>query len=271
MPLPKKKRYLFALFVGRSGSGKSAAAASWLTDKSEKKFLEMDFDLRGEGILDYADTGIIDSSRIEIKEFLPQGGWIPIQTYLELLKSQTITGMFPYETMGVGSLTGMTRIYIILSHTLQESRTIGGLRLSGPADYNFEANATHQTFDYLRGFPCNLICTAHIVDKWGKSTGAGDYAPASVIGEKLSIRDNLGENVQTYFNNVWRFSKDIINGELKFFVEFSTSLAKNTYGLPPGKFDITNKNFKKEFENLVKLNKEGKLEVDKSATEFSMF
>jgi len=261
----KEKKYLFALFVGRSGHGKSAAACSF-----DVPYLEMDFDLRSEGIVDWARKGFVDGSQIEVQQFPPQNGWGPVDKFLENLRNQITSGQFKFKTIGIGSLTNMTRLFVITSHGLQKGKSIGTLRVSGPGDYMFEATATHQVFDYLRVFPCNVICTAHIIDKWGKNPQKDQYAGAEVIGEKLSIRDNLGENVQTYFDNVFRFSKEVNGHEVRYFVEFTTDLAKNSYGLPPGKFDITNKNFKDEFNRLCELAAKGELEAPK-AKEFSLF
>jgi hypothetical protein len=250
------REHFFGLFIGRSGSGKSAAASCF-----DKPYLEIDCDLRAGGILDWARKGYIDGSQVEIKQFPPDAGWIPVDNFLSGLKAKIPAGTFPYKTIGLGSLTNLTRLLVITSHGLQTGKTLGGLRVSGPGDYMFESTGTHQIFDYLRTFPCNVIITAHTIDKWGKKRSSSDYSPAEVIGEKLSIRDNLGENVQTYFDNVFKFTKEIQGNITKYFVEFTTDIAKNSHGLPPGKFDITDKNFKDEFERLKLMSIEGKLEA----------
>ena len=137
---------------------------------------------------------------------------------------------------------------------------VDGFALTDGADYKFESQATHAVFDYLRMFPCNIIATAHIAERWGKRPSAGRFDPAEVLGEKLTITAQLGENIQTYFDNVFRFSKEIIKNKVTYFVEFATDIAKNSYGLPPGRFDITDKNFAEEFARLNALNTKGELE-----------
>lgn len=255
---------LFALFIGRSGSGKSAAASSFA-----HPYHELDFDLRAGGILDWAKKGKVDGNTITVQQFKPQGGWAPVDKHLEELRAKITAGTFNIKTIGLGSVTNMTRLFNITSVRLKGGMpnrnqiNIDGFALTDGSDYKFEAQATHAVFDYLRVFPCNVIATAHIAEKWGKRPSAGRFDPAEILGEKLTITAQLGENIQTYFDNVFRFSKEIIKNKVTYFVEFATDIAKNSYGLPPGRFDITDKNFAEEFERLNDLNAKGELKPPK--------
>lgn len=247
---------IFALFVGRSGSGKSGAAASF-----PKPFHELDFDYRADGILGAINEGWLNGEGIEYTEFNPRGGFEPVEKLLSQWDMMRIAGSFNLRTIGIGSLGSMTRLLTSTSIRFQNPNAtkVGGLKIESPQDYKFETNGTHQVFDFIRAFPCNIICTAHITDKWGKKTitKENQYLPADVIGEKLSIRDNLGENVQSYFSNVFRFSREEIKGNMRYFVEFSTDLAKNTFGIPPGRFDITGKEFHPFLQDLILSIKDG--------------
>lgn len=243
----KPDKRFFGLFVGRSGDGKSTALASF-----PKKLLDLDFDFRFAGIASAAKQGIISLDEIEYEQFNPRGGWDPIHNMNLQWDQWRMQGTFPYKTIGVESITSLTRLITLASHKEQKGKMIGKLRISGPGDFNFEAAGTHQFFDYLRIMPCNIIASAHIVDRYGKRPGASEYAPAEVIGEKLSIRDNLGENVLTYFDNVFRFSRSVSDGKTKYYVNFATDIAKNSYGIQPGEHDITGKNFYDYFTELIK-------------------
>ena len=99
--------------------------------------------------------------------------------------------------------------------------------------------------------PCNVICSAHTIDKYGKVDPSDPYSPNEVKGEKLTVRDQLGESVQAYFDNVFRFSRDQGNNKLYYRVEFATDLAKNAFGIGPGQHDITNKNFHSYLTSLI--------------------
>lgn len=243
----KTEDRIFALFVGRSGSGKSVAAASF-----DRPLVDLDMDFRFAGIKAAIDQGIISGDEVSYEQFAPRSGWTPIEKYLMNLDFLRVQGAFPLKTIIIDSVTSLTRLLVVTSHAEQRGKSIGSLRVSGPGDYAFEASATHQVFDYLRSFKCNIIATAHIIDKYGKIDPSKEYSESGVVGEKLSIRENLGENIQTYFDNVFRFSRDVVSGQVKYYVEFATDLAKNAYAIPPGKFDITGKNFSVFFKELIK-------------------
>jgi hypothetical protein len=90
----------------------------------------------------------------------------------------------------------------------------------------------------------NIIVSAHIVDRYGKPPGANnEYADSVVIGEKLSLRDKISENVQIYFDHVFRFDREEIGNRIQFTVKFWSDIARTSYKLPEGKHDITGKNF----------------------------
>ncbi len=243
----KPDKRFFGLFASRSGDGKSTAAASF-----PGPVLDLDFDFRFAGIAGAIKNGLYTADGISYEQFNPRGGWEPIHNMNLQWDQWRMSGTFPYKTIIVDSLTSLTRLIVLASHKEQKGKMIGKLRVSGPGDFNFEAAGTHQFFDYLRTMPANIICNAHIIDRYGKPKNAGEYAPSEIIGEKLSIRDNLGENVQTYFDNVFRFSREVVNGETKYYVNFATDLAKNSYGIKPGEHDITGKNFYQYFTELTK-------------------
>lgn len=230
---------IFALFVGRSKSGKSVAGASFPTP-----WVDLDFDFRFDGIKAAIDQGLISAEGREYYQFPPRNGWKPVDEWLTQQESYRLQGHFLLNTIQVSSITSLTRLLVVTSHLNQGGKKIGNiLRMSGPQDFNVESSGTHQVFDFLRSWPCNVIAEAHIVDKYGKLDKSSEFSETGITGEKLSIRDNLGENILTYFNNVFRFSHRIVNGKMRYFVEFSTDVAANTFGIPPGEHDITDKQF----------------------------
>lgn len=238
---------IFSLFCGRSGDGKSTAAASF-----PRPLLDLDFDFRYAGIDGAIKQGIYDNNGIEYQQFNPRGGWDPIEQMTLQWDIYRKSGNFQYKTIIVDSLTSLTRLIVIASHMSQPGKNIGKLRVSGPGDFNFESHGTHQFFDYLRVLPCHILCSAHIIDKYGKLDKGNQYSETGIVGEKLSIRDNLGENVLTYFDNVYRFSREVVNGETKYYVDFATDLAKNSHGIKPGKHDITGVHFYNYLQTLIK-------------------
>lgn len=236
------------MHVGDSGSGKSVAAASY-----PKPYNQLDCDLRYEGIEGAVNEGWLDGNELSVKSFHPRAGYEPLEAYLNNLDIQRISGTFPFKTMELASLGALARLIYNYSIKLKGGgKKVGILKIGDPSDINTESNGVHQVFDFLRSFPCNLICSAHIIDKYGKVPGQGEYSMAGIIGHKLAVRDNLNANVQTYFGNVFLFTRGANDkGEMRYYVNFSTDLAKNTFGIPPGEFDITGKPFYPYLQELI--------------------
>jgi len=250
MNKPPESKNFFGLFVGRSGDGKSVAAASF--PKYMKVF---DFDFRIEGVLGGLKAGCLkDVKGIDFEQYntRDKDSFDKFNKDLQVLENARTAGTFQYSTISVESLFSMCRMLIIASHGIQGGKKIGNLRVSGPGDYGFEVSGTHQIFDFLRILPCNLICSAHIIDKYGKLDRTKEYSESGVVGEKLTVRDQLGESVQAYFSNVYRFSREVVNNKTRFYVEFSTDLAKNSYGIGAGRHDITGINFYEYLQKLIK-------------------
>lgn len=249
--------FLWAIFAGRSGSGKSVAAASM-----PKPFQEDDYDLRANGIRNAIEQGWLDAEGIEFHKFDPFGGYQQIEKHYNLLYLQVKQRSFRLKSLDIGSMTSLIRLLDLTSLTAPTSQehhlTLSGLTMTGPSDYKFESQATHKIFDFLRTFPCHVTVAAHIVDRYGHPPGAEKYSAQTIIGEKLTITSNLAENVLAMFNDVYRFSKEIKNGKEVFYVEFSTDFAKNSFGIPPGKFNITRKPFYSFLIELINSIREGK-------------
>jgi hypothetical protein len=104
-------------------------------------------------------------------------------------------------------------------------------------------------FAFLQSLPINVIVTGHIVDRYGKAEGENnEYSESVVIGQKLSLRDKISENLLTFFNEVWEFKKEMNGDTPMHFVRFRGGLARTCFTqLPNGWVDITNKNLYKYF------------------------
>lgn len=242
----KPEQRIFALFVGRSGDGKSVAAASF-----PRPLFNLDFDMRFGGIAAAIKQGIITDKDMTYQQFPPRNGLALLNKQLDQFAVDVFGGKFPYKTVQTDSLTNLARLCMNVARKETKGQMIGATRMPGPTDYRYESTAVHDYFDFMRTFPSNILVTAHSLDRYGRPEPELDnqgnvinaYEPAEVVGEKLAVRDNLGETVLTYFDNVWKFSRQTDGKHIRFFVEFASDLAKNSFGIMPGKHDITNKNF----------------------------
>lgn len=249
----------FALFVGPKHSGKTVAATSVRSDSQSEApgYVSVeDFDGRIRGIL---GAPWINKKNLSYDFYPPKmpklveklegkfQGW---------LTAAEIGGHIP-ETEIIDSITAeclaMIQQALPITHAANQSgkakgKTMGGIFMPGPEDYGMEASATYSIMAFLRTIPIkNVIVTAHTVDRFGKSDPDDPYSESIVVGEKLSIRDKIGENIKIYFDHIFRFDRRVLNGEERFFVRFRGDLACTSYAaLPAGELDITGKDFYRE-------------------------
>lgn len=238
------------MFVGRSGCGKTVAAASY-----PKNILIHDFDFRVTGALGGIKVGCYDNvDGIEVEQYDTQGiaGFEKFNKNLEKLESLRKSGIFPYKLVCIDSIGALCRVAMSFAEAASQGKGMiiqpkGGmitLRLPDPSDYRIESTIINQTFAFLRKLPCNVIVSGHTVETFRKPSD-NPYGDKIRAGEKLNITDKLGESVLSYFNDVWRFDREEVNGTMKYTVEFNTDISKNSYGIGPGSYDISNVNFYK--------------------------
>lgn len=261
--LTPESRFM-ALFVGPKHSGKTVAACSWRTNKRVKV---LDADGRIRGIL---ATPWIDKSNIDYDYFPPRVAgsndtfFNRVNTDLEALLTLIGSGRSPYETYVCDSATAFCKNLILdaipLTHAEGKGKKLGTLNMAGPEDYSFESRGMDSYLSFLRSLPINVIMTAHLIDKYdkpmivdAKGRAYKDiYADSVIVGEKLSLRDRIGTNIQIYFDHIFRFDREMIQGEERFFVEYISDIACTSFSsLKPGRYDITGKNFREFTLNLT--------------------
>lgn len=256
----------FGMAVGPSGSGKKSAMCTF-----PKPMRYFDFDGRIDGLLGspWVDRKGIDYSQHSIKN--PSAAAAEIVQFLnkelQIILNNCISGQNKYQTLIWASLTGQTESFILesLPFTHQskatgsdknKGRNIGPIQMAGMEDYGFESSGTMQCMSYLKAlnqFIPNIIVMAHVIPRFGKQDPNDPYSPSVEIGEKLSIRDKIGANTIKNFNHVFKFSKDLFGGNMKYMVEFHGDLARTSYpNLPTGKLDITAINFYDTLQKVIK-------------------
>jgi AAA domain-containing protein len=242
------------LLAGESGSGKSVAAASF-----PKPIHFDDFDGRISGV---QGAKWIDTKGIDYDYYPPkQSGLIPklnarLQSMLNA--AALIPAVMQLPTTHVAdSLTNMTYAFLCQALPLthgsgDRGRWIGGkdpkdaIAMAGPEDYGLEAQATYDYIAFLKSLPIpNVIVSAHIIDRYGKADPNNPYSENVVIGEKLSIRDKISENIKSHFDHIFKFER-IAEGSERFYVTFKGGIARTSFSwLPFGRQDITGKDFYK--------------------------
>src|SRR6266853_851409 len=246
--LSPEQRFV-GLFIGRSGSGKTVAACSFPGPVEV-----LDFDGRIRGIL---GATWLSREAISYEFYLPKelGLVDKLNKKLDGYQMAARVGQPLPRTLILDSLTSecfaMVQQALGLTHTLGDrnikkvGKYLGQVAMAGPEDYGFEAQATYDIIAFLRSIPIQkIIVSAHIVEKYGKIDPDNPYADSVPIGEKLSVRDKIGENIQIYFDHIFRFDRRELNGRINFFVKFRSDIARTSYNeLPDGEIDVSGKSF----------------------------
>jgi hypothetical protein len=254
-----------ALFIGPKHAGKTVAACSFRpTNPRTPKIYDFDFDGRIRGI---QGATWLDRSIIEYDYFAPRT--LNGDTYfherllnrMNEMDSQSRLMTLPYGTVIADSLTALSTGFmndaVPLTHEGNKGMKIRQTLMSGPEDYKFESQNVHLFLSFLRSLPVqNMICMAHVVDKYGKPTAIStsgptkgqeveqQYAESVVVGEKLSLRDKISASIGIYFDHIFRFDRKYIGNKEKFTVQFKSDIACTSFrGLPEGEIDITGRNF----------------------------
>jgi len=223
------------LFVGRSGSGKSRAAASFPGPR-------YCYDLDGR-------IGSLRGIDIDYDQFKEEFGFIAIDKKMEEHRNLAKANKYPYKTTLYSSVTSTMKYLLLDSIKLigedQEKegkgQMIGRLRIPGPRHYLFVSEAMSQIFDNgLHYFPGNVIVEAHVVNAYNSS--------GEVNGTRILATDKLSEYIPTKFDEVWEFSKVESSVETvspRYWVSFDGNLARTTREPLRNlrKMEITNANF----------------------------
>lgn len=255
----KPENRFLALFVGRSGSGKTVAEVSF-----PKPLHVEDFDGRIGGAQieqpDGKQVSWLPLDEITYDYYPPrkQGLIDDINKHLEELQNlgQLAPAVKFIKTHVTDSITNECYAFICqalpLTHFSQDNgrqvrrgRWLGAISMAGPEDYGFESQGIADYVSWLKTLPIqNVIVSAHSVDVYGKPEDDNGnelpYANSIVVGKKLSIRDKISENIQTNFDHIFEFERDVE----KFYVTFKGKLARTSYSwLPSGRHEWTNRNF----------------------------
>lgn len=240
----------FGLFIGRSGSGKSAAAYSF---PHPVKVFDLDGRIRG-GL-----TSWIERKGIDYEYYPPitkdSTTYQKLNTAFDILLIQAQSGQCPYKTIVFDSLTwaaiDLLNDAIPLTHADGKGKSVGKTAMAGPADYGFQSQNMANIIAYLKSLNVpNIIVTAHKMNKYGKAPGADAYAPNIIVGEQLALTDKLAESLPSSFDHIFDFKKIDTGGGIRHVFSAQGELARTPFPIPYGDIDITGKNF---YEGLMKM------------------
>lgn len=233
----------FGLICGESSSGKDCLIASF-----PKPMLILDSDMRKGIISSKKWIGEEEFKQIEIKIFPPTKGFGDYDKELTGIQNLFLRNACPYKTIVLNSLTSLDRILMTDAFEFLGGNIVGPkdgsfkLRLSGPGDYKFQRQAFLTIFDYLKGFPINVIIVGHTVPRYVEKDPSSEYSERIQDGTRLSLTEKLANDLLIYFDEAYECFKS--SDGARHYVQFRTNIARTCYErLPRERLDITNKNF----------------------------
>ena len=271
----KPAEHLRVLAVGHPGSGKSSAIAAFAT--KEEPMYVFDVDHRLEGIGGSADWLGDNFKYIDYDEYDTRDGFKSIEQQFQMFYNAYEKRDFKYKHIVIDSIASLSEMFYLdslkqkgvtpakdlskLSSAEKKGlKIIGNVAFPTPDDYHYSKRAFHILFyNYFTAFPkCNIFLSGWTTDRWGKDPNAtNEYAPEILLsGKKLLATNKIAGEVPGYFGEVWEFDKEETGGAhnpVKFSVRFKSYIAKTTIPAlnKAGKVDITEKNFKQEFDKIL--------------------
>jgi len=249
----KDDQRFFAMFVGRHHSGKTVAEASF---PKPAQFEDFDGRIRG------ANVPWLDLKGITYDYWPPKQPDLiqklnkKLEDLLALSQMATAGGLELPKTHVTDSITNQCVAFITQAISIthgsgqqKRGRWIGPVQMAGQEDYGLESQGIFDYIGFLKSLPIqNIIISAHLIDQYGfqKDDDGNDmaYSPRIVTGQKLSIRDKIGENVQTHFDHIFKFERETAGNTDKFYVTFRGGIACTSYDwLPYGRHEWTKKPF----------------------------
>lgn len=254
--LEERKQFI-ALFSGKSGSGKTGAAASFA---AAGDLLLIDCDVRSAGIRGCSFITPEMKDKIDVELFGPTKTFKDLDDFLAVQLAHQKVNNFPYKTIIFDSVYTLADMFLRDSQRLRglegkfEGKVRGTIHFFHPDDYNYVSMCFHKLIKtVLPQFRCNCIVSSWIVDQYGKDP-SNEYGANIIVGQKVLATDKLSEQIPGHFDDILLFEKEEQpNGAVKYFVRTQSKLAKTSYPelITQSKFDITGKSFYQELKKIL--------------------
>lgn len=276
----KPAENLVVLAVGIPGCGKTSAITSWCSPETPGYNFDIDHRIRGlRGSSEWLGEDCLKS--LDYDQYDTKDGFKGVEKQFMEFDSKYSDlphrNQLKYKNLYIESVGSLSQMFLIDSQTqkgygpgqdlskLPEkvkkgARIVGNIAFPGPDDWNYGQRAFHTLFyHYFMNFSkCNIFLSAWTTDKWvqQKDTDGNvmPYADKVVSGKQILATNKIASELPGYFDEIWEFHKEETGNSskpLKYTVTFRSALAKTAIPQLPNSVDITGKNFKKVFDELV--------------------
>ena len=193
---------IMALFISDNGNGKTVAAASF---PGPIKFF--DFDGRMQPVkLFYPNRRDIDYDLVGMEAVRPNASFPGCISFMDFAKQfEDLQDRCPWATVVVDSITALTATAVgfqlgIKAKDGKGKKLSSGIQVPTWDEFNGETSVVQQILDVAKVLPCNVIFTAHPVDK--SIDMGGTLKKARSIAAYGTKTPSL---VPIYFNEIYQF------------------------------------------------------------------
>ncbi len=241
--LLKPDNNIHALLIGKSGCGKTGAAVSF-----PGKSYVLDFDDRIRGIMGcpFLDQKI-KNGEVEWATILPyESGGPKTQGLAEVYKQLEIVdakvNAKQVDTVILDSVSSMVRFFVneSVNRSLATSGKgsslnhfkIGEAVMAGKPDHNYAATCiANVIYENMKSWRCNIFISSHFKDRIVPAPTPEDPERTIVTGQVLKAPGQLSEEIPSWFNETWEFTKDasVTSQPPRYYVNFQSGIAKTTF------------------------------------------
>jgi hypothetical protein len=235
---------IMALFISDNGNGKTVAAASF-----PGPIMFYDFDGRMKPVKRfYPNRTDIEYQTVGIDRTNPGPNWPGSIGLMDFCKEyEDLQDRCPYATVVIDSLTAMTATIVgfqlgIKGAAGKGKKLSSGIQVPSWDEFNGETSIVQQILDVSKVLPCNVVFTAHPIDK-SVSDGGNVLRKARSIAAYGTKTPSL---VPIYFDEIYQFGIEPPSAPdqppTRFILTQPTGkdMAKTALPLPP-RIDITNR------------------------------
>jgi hypothetical protein len=233
-----------ALFISDNGNGKTVAAGSF---PGPIKFWDFDGGMSSIKLF-YPNRRDISYDVVGVEAQRPNGQYPGCISFMDFAREfENLQDRCPWGTVVVDSITALTATAVgfqlgIKAKEGKGKKLSSGIQVPSWDEFNGETSVVQQILDVAKTLPCNVIFTAHPVDK-SIDAGGGTLKKARSIAAYGTKTPSL---VPIYFREIYQFGVEPPLGPdqpaQRFILTQPTGkdIAKTALPLPP-RIDITNK------------------------------
>lgn len=244
----KPDKRVYALLLGKGGSGKTCAELSWAPATPEERakglgktyVFDLDQNIKAAlglpALKDRLESGDIEYDWFDFTK--ETSGFFKMDDKMGSLAEDSRKLVPTYKNIIFDSASALRRGLLATSQLYTpKNYKMGRVQMYDKPNYGFEAKVTYDLFynHFKQLQNTNVFLSGHIVPEFNDE--------GNVVGTKMLGSEKIAAEIPSYFTEVWEFFKDDAIRPVKYICRFRSALARTTFSQLPDEIDWTGKNF----------------------------